>query len=273
MYGAGLRFIAFVFFIGDLLMTGRLLFIGALAIIDRFKRVRYANDLIEAYRPRVALLTPAYNEEKVIERTIRAVLRSSYRHLRVIVIDDGSKDKTLEVARTCFPREQASGRLLVLTTTNSGKAEALNFGLRHLENEEIFIGIDADTVIARDAISLLVPHFLNLKVAAVAGNAKVGNRMNLWTRWQALEYITSQNFERRALDVLGAVSVVPGAIGAWRTSAVCAAGGYHADTVAEDADLTIALLQRGYRVEYEDMALAYTEAPANAKGLMRQRFR
>ena len=111
------------------------------------------------------------------------------------------------------------------------------------------------------------------KLGAVAGNAKVGNRVNLWTRWQALEYITSQNFERRALNTLGAVSVVPGAIGAWRVSAVLAEGGYHIDTVAEDADLTMALLRRGLRVEYEDMALAYTEAPINANGLMRQRFR
>jgi cellulose synthase/poly-beta-1,6-N-acetylglucosamine synthase-like glycosyltransferase/peptidoglycan/xylan/chitin deacetylase (PgdA/CDA1 family)/spore germination protein YaaH len=274
MYGASLRMIAFIFFIGDLLMTGRLLFVGAFAIIDRFKRLGYGNDLTEAYRPRVAVLIPAYNEEKVIERTIRAALRSSYHNTRVIVIDDGSTDKTLEVARTCFPREQASGRLLVLTKPNSGKAEALNFGLLHIhEDEEIFVGIDADTVIAKDAVALLVPHFLNPLVGAVAGNAKVGNRVNLWTRWQALEYITSQNFERRALNVLGAVSVVPGAIGAWRVSAVREAGAYHTDTVAEDADLTMALLRRGYRVEYEDRALAYTEAPTNANGLMRQRFR
>jgi cellulose synthase/poly-beta-1,6-N-acetylglucosamine synthase-like glycosyltransferase len=119
----------------------------------------------------------------------------------------------------------------------------------------------------------MVPHFLNPKVAAVAGNAKVGNRVNLWTRWQALEYITSQNFERRALNTMGAVSVVPGAIGAWRVEAVREAGGYHVDTVAEDADLTMALLRNGYRVEYEDMALAFTEAPTNANALMRQRFR
>ena len=118
-----------------------------------------------------------------------------------------------------------------------------------------------------------MPHFLNPKVAAVAGNAKVGNRVNLWTRWQALEYITSQNFERRALNTMGAVSVVPGAIGAWRTEAVREAGGYHVDTVAEDADLTMALLRNGYRVEYEDQALAFTEAPTSANALMRQRFR
>jgi cellulose synthase/poly-beta-1,6-N-acetylglucosamine synthase-like glycosyltransferase/peptidoglycan/xylan/chitin deacetylase (PgdA/CDA1 family)/spore germination protein YaaH len=274
MYGAGLRIIAFIFFIGDLLMIGRLLFVGAFAVFDRFKRQHLSGEAIGAYHPRVAVLIPAYNEEKVIERTIRGALRSSYHNLRVIVIDDGSKDNTLEVARTCFPREIAAGRLLVLTKPNSGKADALNFGLRHLrEDEEVFMGIDADTVIARDAVALLVPHFLNKKVGAVAGNAKVGNRVNLWTRWQALEYITSQNFERRALNTLGAVSVVPGAIGAWRTAAVLELGGYHTDTVAEDADLTMALLQRGYRVEYEDRALAYTEAPKDANGLMRQRFR
>ena len=107
----------------------------------------------------------------------------------------------------------------------------------------------------------------------MAGNAKVGNRVNLWTRWQALEYITSQNFERRALNILDAVSVVPGAIGAWRTAAVREAGCYHHDTVAEDADLTMALLQEGYQVNYEDRALAYTEAPSTAAALMRQRFR
>jgi cellulose synthase/poly-beta-1,6-N-acetylglucosamine synthase-like glycosyltransferase/peptidoglycan/xylan/chitin deacetylase (PgdA/CDA1 family) len=266
--------ITWIFFLGDLLMTGRLLFVGTFAVFDRLRQQQYGSPgQIESYRPAVAVLVPAYNEEKVIERTVRSVLSSDYPNLRVIVIDDGSKDKTLEIARQAFVAEQASGRVLILTKANSGKADALNLGLEYLQDEEIFVGIDADTVIAPNAISRLVPHFLNPKVAAVAGNAKVGNRINLWTRWQALEYITSQNFERRALNTLGAVSVVPGAIGAWRTSAVREEGGYHTDTVAEDADLTMALLRRGYRVEYEDMALAYTEAPVNANGLMRQRFR
>ena len=266
--------IAWIFFLGDLLMTGRLLFVGALAIFDRLRQ----RPLLESpeaayYRPAVAVLIPAYNEEKVIERTVRAVLASDYPDLRVIVIDDGSRDRTLEVARRVFVSEQDSGRVLVLTKANSGKADALNFGLEYLQEEEIFVGIDADTVVAPEAISRLVPHFLDPRVAAVAGNVKVGNRVNLWTRWQALEYITSQNFERRALNTLGVVSVVPGAIGAWRTSAVREVGGYHTDTVAEDADLTMALLRRGYRTQYEDLALAYTEAPTGANGLMRQRFR
>jgi len=263
-------FIIFVFFVGDVLMSGRLILVGTLATFDRFRRRHSIDD--PTYRPSVAVLIPAYNEEKVIERTVRSVLDSDYPNLRAIVIDDGSRDRTLEVTREAFQAEIADGRVTVLTKPNSGKAAALNFALEYV-TEELFVGIDADTVIAPDAISYLVPHFKDPRVAAMAGNAKVGNRVNLWTRWQALEYITSQNFERRALNTLNAVSVVPGAIGAWRTAAVKEAGCYHHDTVAEDADLTMALLEAGYCVNYEDRALAYTEAPTTANGLMRQRFR
>ena len=274
LFSATMTGITLIFFLGDILMTGRLISIGVLALYDRARSHVYGTPAqIAAYRPRVAVLIPAYNEEKVIERTVHGALDSDYPNLRVIVIDDGSKDRTLEIVRRTFAAEEAAGRVLILTKPNGGKAEALNFGLEHIGNAEIFVGIDADTIIAPDAILRMVPHFLNPKVAAVAGNAKVGNRVNLWTRWQALEYITSQNFERRALNTLGAVSVVPGAIGSWRIAAVREAGGYHVDTVAEDADLTMALLRNGYRVEYEDLALAFTEAPTTANALMRQRFR
>jgi cellulose synthase/poly-beta-1,6-N-acetylglucosamine synthase-like glycosyltransferase/spore germination protein YaaH/peptidoglycan/xylan/chitin deacetylase (PgdA/CDA1 family) len=274
LFSAVITGIALIFFLGDILMTGRLVSVGVLAIYDRLRSHVYGTpEQIAAYRPRVAILIPAYNEEKVIERTIQGALDCDYPNMCVIVIDDGSKDRTLEIARRTFAPEVADGRVLILTKPNGGKAEALNYGLEHIGDAELFVGIDADTIIAPDAIARMVPHFLNPKVAAVAGNAKVGNRVNLWTRWQALEYITSQNFERRALNTMGAVSVVPGAIGAWRVSAVREAGGYHIDTVAEDADLTMALLRNGYRVEYEDLALAFTEAPTSANALMRQRFR
>jgi cellulose synthase/poly-beta-1,6-N-acetylglucosamine synthase-like glycosyltransferase/peptidoglycan/xylan/chitin deacetylase (PgdA/CDA1 family) len=269
-YGFFTNFVVWVFFVGDVLMSARLIIIGVCAVIDRFrKRVNYAT---AEYEPRVAVLIPAYNEEKVIVRTIRSVMMSNYKNLRIIVIDDGSRDDTYEVARAAYPNDIASGRLTILTKENGGKADALNYALDRTD-EEIYIGIDADGVIAHDAITNLVTHFANPKIGAVAGNAKVGNRVNLWTRWQALEYITSQNFERRALDLFDVVMVVPGAIGAWRTAAVKAGGCYHTNTVAEDADLTMNLLEQGYSVIYEDRALAFTEAPVNMDGLMRQRFR
>ncbi|MFZ0275042.1 MAG: glycosyltransferase [Acidobacteriaceae bacterium] len=263
------NFVVDIFFIGDVLMSARLILVGIFATIDRFRKRRIPPGV---YAPRVAVLIPAYNEEKVIVRTIRSVLRSDYANLRAIVVDDGSLDRTFDVAREAYPKEIEGGRLLVLTKANGGKAEALNHGLDHVE-EEIYIGIDADTVIARDAVSKLVRHFADERVGAVAGNAKVGNRINTWTRWQALEYITSQNFERRAMDLFNVVTVVPGAIGAWRTSAVKKAGCYPVNTVAEDADLTMGLLEDRYKVIYDDHALAFTEAPATARSLMRQRFR
>jgi len=264
------NFIFVVFVLGDILMSGRLLGIGALATYDRLRKPAPVGG--PGFKPLVTVIVPAFNEEKVIEHTVRSVLASDYPRLRTIVVDDGSTDSTSAVVREKFSTEIAGGKVLLLTKTNAGKAEALNYALKYT-NDEIYVGIDADTAIAPDAISMLVPHFADPKVGAVAGNAKVGNRVNLWTRWQALEYITSQNFERRALNVFGAVSVVPGAIGAWRVTAVREAGGYHTDTVAEDADLTMSLLERDWRVVNEDRARAYTEAPTNAGGLMRQRFR
>lgn len=90
---------------------------------------------------------------------------------------------------------------------------------------------------------------------------------------QALEYITTQNLDRRAYDILNTITVVPGAIGAWRRSAVLEAGGFKADTLAEDSDLTIAILRLGYRIVHEEEAHAYTEAPEDWKSFAKQRFR
>jgi cellulose synthase/poly-beta-1,6-N-acetylglucosamine synthase-like glycosyltransferase len=263
-------FIMLMFYLGDILMSARLLLVGVFAVIERMRRPHALAS--PGFNPRVAVLIPAYNEEKVIVRTIRSVLNSDYANLHVVVIDDGSSDRTYDIARQAYAAEIAAGHIQILTKPNSGKAAALNFALDRL-TEDFYVGIDADTVIAPDAISKLIPHFEDPLIGAVAGNAKVGNRVNLWTRWQALEYITSQNFERRALDLFNVVTVVPGAIGAWRTAPVKAAGGYPVNTVAEDADLTMNLLEQQLKVVYEDRALAFTEAPIDARGLMRQRFR
>jgi cellulose synthase/poly-beta-1,6-N-acetylglucosamine synthase-like glycosyltransferase len=217
----------------------------------------------------VTVLVPAHNEEKVIVRSIEALLASDYEPLEIVVIDDGSKDDTLAVVEHSFADEP---RVRSFKKVNGGKAEALNFGIEHASGE-IVIGMDADTLFAPDAISKLVRHFADERVGAVAGNAKVGNRINLLTRWQALEYITNQNLDRRAFDLLNCITVVPGAIGAWRKDLVREAGGFTGDTLAEDADLTLNVLEHGKRIDYEDEALAYTEAPDTVRGLSKQRSR
>ncbi|MEJ2504128.1 MAG: glycosyltransferase family 2 protein [Gemmatimonadota bacterium] len=107
----------------------------------------------------------------------------------------------------------------------------------------------------------------------MAGNVKVGNRVNLLTRLQALEYVEGLNIPRRAQAAVRAVNIVPGPVGIFRRDILLQVGGYDSDTFAEDTDLTLKVLSRGWRVVYEDRAVAYTEAPETFRDLMRQRYR
>jgi len=135
------------------------------------------------------------------------------------------------------------------------------------------VGIDGDTHIDPDALAKLARWFAIPDIGAVAGNVQVGNPQNIITKWQAIEYVTSQNIDRRALARLDAVTVVPGAIGAWRVEAIRAVGGYVPDTLAEDMDLTWRLHMGGWRIANEPGARAFTEAPATLGALLKQRFR
>jgi cellulose synthase/poly-beta-1,6-N-acetylglucosamine synthase-like glycosyltransferase/peptidoglycan/xylan/chitin deacetylase (PgdA/CDA1 family)/spore germination protein YaaH len=260
--------IQWLFIAGILLGVARLLFIGALAVYQRWHRRGARYD--PAYAPSVAVVVPAYNEQKVIVQTVTSLLASDHSdQFEIIVVDDGSTDETYATAREAFADEP---RVRVYTRPNQGKSEALNFGISQTR-AEILVALDADTVFTRDTITKLVRHFADPKVGAVAGNAKVGNRINLLTRWQALEYITSQNLDRRAFDVLNCITVVPGAVGAWRRELVERAGGFNNLTVAEDADLTLSIRRLGYSIVYEDEAVALTEAPDHVRAFLRQRYR
>ena len=257
--------VATVFILGIVLVSGRALIIGILAIIEKLRPDNAK--LLEP--PGVTVLIPAHNEESVIVQTVQSVLLSDLSDIHVIVVDDGSSDRTLELLESNFGK---NGCVQIIHQVNRGKAAALNNALSHA-NTGYVVTIDADTEIETDAIRKLLRHFSDPKVGAVAGNVKVGNRSRWLTRWQALEYITSQNMEKRAFDLLNCITVVPGALGAWRREAIEAAGGITADTVAEDADLTIAIRRLGWRVTYDEEAIAWTEAPETPGQLIRQRFR
>ena len=257
-----------LFLLGILLGVARLLFIGTLAILQRRRSRCWRFD--PGYDPTVAVVVPAYNEEKVIERTIASLLASDHpSRFEVILVDDGSSDGTYQRAREAFADDS---RVRVFTKPNGGKAAALDFGLA-LTDAEILVAMDADTIFARETIARLTRHFADPRIGAVAGNAKVGNRINLMTRWQALEYITSQNLDRRAFHLLDCISVVPGAVGAWRRELIQQAGGFTDQTLAEDADLTLTIRRMGYSIVYEDEAIALTEAPDTVRGFVRQRYR
>ena len=259
-----------IFVIGILLGLGRLLFVGSLALGQWIRsRRRQHMHAGSDYAPFVSILVPAYNEELVVENTIRSLLASDYSAYEIIVIDDGSQDNTSKVVSEEFGDEE---RVRLFTVSNAGKAAALNTGLRHARGR-IIIALDADTLFTPQTVGALAQRFYDTQLGAIAGNAKVGNRVNIITRWQALEYITSQNMDRRAFASLNCITVVPGAVGAWRKDLLVEAGGFPSDTLAEDQDLTLRIRRLGYTIGYEETAIAWTEAPHSVRTLAKQRFR
>jgi cellulose synthase/poly-beta-1,6-N-acetylglucosamine synthase-like glycosyltransferase/spore germination protein YaaH/peptidoglycan/xylan/chitin deacetylase (PgdA/CDA1 family) len=259
-----------LFLVAIVLGLARLVFMAVFALAHRILETgRKPKKLDAATGPLISVLIPCYNEEKVIVSSVTRILASQWPNLEVLVLDDGSADATSAVVHAAF---HDNPKVSLLTFENGGKAKALNRGLLQTRGE-IVIALDADTLFLPDTLPRLARWFADPRVGAVAGNALVGNRLNLITRWQALEYVTAQNLERRALAVLGAVTVVPGAVGAWRRSVLTELGGYPSDTLAEDQDLTLAVQRAGWRVEFDSSARAYTEAPDTVKGLLNQRFR
>ena len=255
-------------FLGAIVLgVARMLILVGLAL---WKRARgEPQPMAGAVPPAVTVLIPAFNEEKVIVATIERILASDHPDMEVLVIDDGSKDHTAYIVRSHFMREP---RVSVISIPNGGKANALNVGIAHARSD-VIVALDADTQFEKTTISRLVRWFTDPSIGAVAGNAKVGNRINMITRWQALEYIVAQNLERRALSALDTLTVVPGAVGAWRRDVLLQLGGFPVDTLAEDQDLTIHIQTKGYRVHFDSTAIAWTEAPATVSGLAKQRFR
>lgn len=219
--------------------------------------------------PVISVIVPAYNEGEVVAKTIDSLVRSTYPHVEIIVVDDGSTDDTFKIAQE---RADTHDNVIAITKKNGGKSDAINVGVMEASGDIVVI-IDADTVVAQDAIGKLRLPFSDPTVGAVAGNAKVGNRVSFMSKLQAIEYIASQNLERRAYEEFNAIRVVAGAIGAWRKEVLVALGGFTTDTLAEDTDMTLRILRAGYRVLYVPNAIAYTEAPETLADFLKQRFR
>jgi cellulose synthase/poly-beta-1,6-N-acetylglucosamine synthase-like glycosyltransferase len=219
-----------------------------------------------AVYPRMSIIVPAYNEEKVIRTTIEALIDADYPDKEIIVVDDGSKDRTLAIAM------EYKDRIKVLHKENGGKASALNMALLYSTGDIVVI-VDADTISSRSGLKYLARSMADENVVAVAGNVKIRNKIN-WLTWcQALEYLSGIQIMRRGLDYFGAIYIVPGALGAFRKSKLIEAGTYHKDTLVEDFDATVKVLRSGMIVEGSNKSIAYTQAPQTFIDFYKQRKR
>jgi cellulose synthase/poly-beta-1,6-N-acetylglucosamine synthase-like glycosyltransferase/peptidoglycan/xylan/chitin deacetylase (PgdA/CDA1 family) len=252
------------------LVIARIFTIVGVFLFSIYQRKRKNAPVYPDYDGGVSILIPAYNEEENIAATIYSILRDKYPLKEIIVINDGSKDKTLEVAREIERRHPELVR--VLDIPNGGKANAQNVGIS-FSRYEVFISMDADTIFGPNTIYNLVKHLGNPGVGAVAGKVATTKAKNILDIFQSIEYIVGQNIEKRVLSTINAVGVIPGPIGAWRKSIVEECGGYSSETLVEDQDLTLAINTCGYKILYEPKAVAYTETPHTLKDFLKQRVR
>jgi poly-beta-1,6 N-acetyl-D-glucosamine synthase len=230
-----------------------------------------ANDEpLEVY-PFVSIIVPAYNEAEVIQSSLGSLLELRYPYYEIIAVDDGSTDGTYEKMRA-FEGNHYGVQVQVFRKENSGKADALNYGIRR-SRAPIVVCMDSDSRLTPDALRYAVRHFRDPHVGAVAGNVKVINRHNIWTKLQALEYIEGLNIVRKAQAFFRSVNVIPGPMGIFRRTAIEGTGGYDSDTFAEDFDMTVKLLADGWKIHYEPKAVAHTEAPEELLDVIKQRYR
>ena len=223
--------------------------------------------------PMVSILIPSYNEEYTIEKTINDLSDLNYPNYEIIVLNHGSKDKTVEIVKNILTQNKKLK--LINIKNNNGKANALYYGLVASKGE-ILICIDADSSLDNNAINYLVNHFIgagNERVGAVTGNPRVKNRSSLLAKIQVCEFASIIGLIKRTQRLLGKVMTVSGVVVAYRKSALMDCGLWDRDTITEDIGVTWKLQKRFWAVRYEPKALCWMLVPETIKGYWNQRVR
>jgi biofilm PGA synthesis N-glycosyltransferase PgaC len=219
--------------------------------------------------PRVSVLIPAHNEERVIGHALAAATAIDYPDYEVVVVDDGSSDGTRSVVEPYVKRGQVR---LIVKQQNEGKAMAMNDALPCL-NGEIVLIMDADAEPAPDILAHMLPHFEHARVAAVTGNPRVKNVDTFLARLQLIEFSSIVSLLRRSQRIWGRIMTVSGVVAAFRKSALLDVGGFSPEMPTEDIELTWKLQRRFWDIRYEPHALVWMTVPSTLSDLFSQRRR
>ena len=222
----------------------------------------------------ISIIIPAFNEEASIVKTLQSCIKANYENKEIIIIDDGSFDKTRALAEA-IGDDHPNHRIRVLSTNqNQGKAEALNLGLGHARGE-IIVTLDADTRFAnsKTLTALITPLISDPRITASTANLKIANTSEELGQLQVIEYAKVIQTTKRAQNETNSILILPGAISAFRKEEIINIGGFSKDTLAEDADATMMLLLQGHRLLLNNKACGFTEAPTSVSAFIKQRIR
>jgi len=248
---------------------------GAVLVSAFIFVARYSTTEKKEFTPFVSIIVPVYNEAKILRQSIESLLELEYEHYEIIIVNDGSTDKTAAVGQSLVGLHGGRSSLVkvaLINKPNGGKASALNAGIQY-SAADFVLCMDGDSHLAPESLRAAIRHFHDPSVGAVAGNVKVHNRRKALATLQALEYVEGLNMVRSAQSALGIVNIIPGPIGVFRKEAIRKAGWYSGDTFAEDADLTLNIRLAGWKILYEPKAISFTEAPESLHQLLKQRYR
>lgn len=228
------------------------------------------------YIPFVSVVIPAYNEERSNHRSLESLIKQTYNHKKyeIIVINDGSNDNTSSIVQTYIDRNPKTDIHLV-EQPNSGKANALNNGMKNYAKGEIVVCLDADSAFAPDAIKNAVKYFEDTKVVALPSNVKILPGSGFLNLVQQFEFLISYQM-KRAQTVCNIEYIVGGVGSFFRKKILEKINYYDTDTITEDIDMTMKILQLGnkdHRIVYGADVIAYTESVHTVHELIKQRFR
>ncbi|MEK7093996.1 MAG: glycosyltransferase [Patescibacteria group bacterium] len=232
----------------------------------------------DPYTPRVSIIIPAWNEEVGILKTIKTILKSTYRNIEVVVVNDGSTDgsdqamrKFIETYETVRPESVKKIDLRYFYKENGGKGNALNYGIEH-SSGEIVMSIDADCALTPETVGNFVKCFEDSRVMAAVGNVKIGNSETILGTVQYLEFLFSFYF-KKAESVMNTIYIIGGAAGAFRRKVFEEVGLYNHNNITEDIEFSVRIQDKGMRIVYASDAIVYTEGASSLAGLMKQRVR